>query len=164
MTLRDLFVARAQESLNTDWRAVEQLADRALEIDPNHALAKSLRAQALDRKRHEVVGQHAEQARRLQAEGNLDAAMSEVDAGLKAYPNDTRLTVIADALKKDLGRAAAPAPAPVDRAGPGCPGCAAGNRAHAAGTAATCAVGGAAGGRRHSRRHLTFNQLTVCRM
>ena len=120
MTLRDLFVARAQESLNTDWRAVEQLADRALEIDPNHALAKSLRAQALDRKRHEVVGQHAEQARRLQAEGNLDAAMSEVDAGLKAYPNDTRLTVIADALKKDLSRAA-PAPAPVIEPAPAAP-------------------------------------------
>ena len=112
MTLRDLFVARAQESLNADWRAVEQFADRALEIDPNHALAKSLRAQALDRKRDEVVGQHAEQARRFQAEGQLDAAMSEVETGLATYPNDTRLTVIADALKKEIGRAAAPPPTP----------------------------------------------------
>ena len=120
MTLRDLFVARAQESLNTDWRAVEQLADRALEIDPNHALAKSLRAQALDQKREEVVGRHAEQARRLQADGNLDAAMSEVEAGLAVYPNDTRLTVIADALKKDLVRAAPP-PAPVIEPAPAAP-------------------------------------------
>jgi serine/threonine protein kinase len=45
--LRDLFVARAQESLDKDWPAVEAFADRALELDPSHALALSLRAQAL---------------------------------------------------------------------------------------------------------------------
>ena len=54
------------------------------------------------------VGQHASQARRLQASGDLDAAMAEVETGLAAYPGDARLTVIADALKKDLGRRVPP--------------------------------------------------------
>jgi len=77
--LRDLFVARAQESLNSDWRAVEAFADRALELDANHALARSLRAQALDRKREEEIPQLASQARRLQAAGDFAGALAEVE-------------------------------------------------------------------------------------
>jgi serine/threonine-protein kinase len=104
-TLRDLFVTRAQESLDSDWRSVESFADRALEIDPNHALARSLRAQALDRKRDEVVPQIASQARRLQAAGDLAAAMSEIEEGLAAYPGDPRLSAIAEALKAEMSKA-----------------------------------------------------------
>ena len=89
--LRDLFVTRAQESLDNDWRAVEAFADRALEIDPNHALARSLRAQALDRKREEEIPQLASQARRLQAAGDFAGALAEVEKGLSAYPGDARL-------------------------------------------------------------------------
>ena len=112
MILRDLFVSRAQHSMATDWRATEAFADRALEIDPNHTLAKSLRAQALDKKRDADVEQCASQSRRLQAEGSIEAAMSEVERGLASYPGDPRLTLIADALRKELGR---PAPPPVEQ-------------------------------------------------
>jgi serine/threonine protein kinase len=107
--LRDLFLARAQESLNRDWREVESFAERALELDANHALARSLRAQALDRKREEEVAQIASQARRLQAGGDVAGALAEVDKGLTAYPGDTRLGAIAEALRHDVKRAA-PAP------------------------------------------------------
>jgi len=113
MMLRDLFVTRAQESLTHDWRITEGLTDRALELDPNHALAKSLRAQALDKKRDEAIEQHASQSRRLQAAGDLEGAMVEVERGLSAYPGDTRLSLIADALRKELGR---PVPPPIDSA------------------------------------------------
>jgi serine/threonine protein kinase/tetratricopeptide (TPR) repeat protein len=110
--LRDLFVARAQESLNSDWRAVEAFADRALELDANHALARSLRAQALDRKREEEIPQLASQARRLQAAGDFAGALAEVEKGLASYPGDGRLSAIAEALRKELRRATqAPAPA-----------------------------------------------------
>ena len=112
MILRDLFVSRAQYSMATDWRATEAFADRALEIDPNHTLAKSLRAQALDKKREAEVEQCASQSRRLQAEGSIEAAMSEVERGLASYPGDARLTLIADALRKELGR---PAPPPTEQ-------------------------------------------------
>jgi serine/threonine protein kinase/Tfp pilus assembly protein PilF len=114
MTLRDLFVARAQEGTATDWRAAETFADRALELDPNHALARSLRAQALDKKREVEVEQCASQSRRLQAAGDLNAATAEVERGLALYPGDSRLALIAEALQKELGR---PAPPPVEPAG-----------------------------------------------
>jgi len=113
MTLRDLFVARAQEGMATDWRVTEAFADRALELDPNHALARSLRAQALDKKREADVEQCASQSRRLQAAGEFEAAMAEVERGLSQYPGDTRLGLIADAVRKELGR---PAPPPVEPA------------------------------------------------
>jgi tetratricopeptide (TPR) repeat protein len=112
--LRDLFVARAQDSLNTDWRTVEAFADRALELDANHALARSLRAQALDRKREEEIPQLASQARRLQAAGDFTGALAEVEKGLAAYPGDARLSAIAEVLRKELKRVAAAPPAVVD--------------------------------------------------
>lgn len=115
--LRDQFVTRAQERLNTDWRAVEAFADRALELDPNHALARSLRAQALDQKREEEIPQLASQARRLQAAGDFAGALAEVEKGLSAYPGDDRLTAIAEALRKELKRATlAPPPVQADSA------------------------------------------------
>ncbi|HET9360866.1 MAG TPA: protein kinase [Vicinamibacterales bacterium] len=110
-TLRDLFVTKAQEGLDSDWRTVEAFAERALELDPDHALAKSLRAQALDRKREEDVPRYASQARRLQAAGDLTGAMTEVEKGLSSYPGDPRLSAIADAVRKELDRTAPP-PAP----------------------------------------------------
>jgi serine/threonine-protein kinase len=109
-TLRDLFVTKAQEGLDSDWRTVEVFAERALELDPDHALAKSLRAQALDRKREEDVPRFVSQARRLQAAGDLTGAMTEVDQGLSSYPGDPRLSAIADALRNELGRVAPPPP------------------------------------------------------
>jgi len=115
--LRDLFVTRAQDSLNTDWRAVEAFADRALELDANHALARSLRAQALDQKREEEIPQLASQARRLQAAGDFAGALAEVEKGLAAYPGDARLSAIAEALRKELKRAAPAPPAVVDGVG-----------------------------------------------
>ena len=111
--LRDLLVTRAQENLDTDWRAVEALADRALEIDANHALARSLRAQALDRKREEEVPLLASQARRLQAAGDFAGALAEVEKGLAAYPGDARLSAIVEALRKELKRAPPAPPAAI---------------------------------------------------
>ena len=45
--------------------------------DPSHPEAKSLRAQAFDRKREEFVEQCASQARRLQASGDMKAAAAD---------------------------------------------------------------------------------------
>jgi serine/threonine-protein kinase len=111
--LRDLYVSRAQENLDKDWRTVEAFADRALELDANHALARSLRAQALDRKREEEVPEIASQARRLQANGDFTGALASVEKGLTTYPGDARLTPIAEALRAEISRATA-APSSVE--------------------------------------------------
>jgi len=101
-TLRDLLVERSRNLHDTDWQASESLAQEALELDPSHPEAKSLRAQAFDRKREEFVEQCASQARRLQASGDMKAAAAEVEKGLTAYPSEPRLTAIRDTLSKQL--------------------------------------------------------------
>jgi eukaryotic-like serine/threonine-protein kinase len=107
LVLRDLFVTHGQAGLATDWRVTEAYAAKALELDPNYLLAKSLRAQALDKKREEEILRCASESRRLQGAGQIEAAIAEVERGLAAYPGDTRLGVISDALRKEL------APSPI---------------------------------------------------
>lgn len=102
--LRDALVERARGALETDWHSAEELAAQALELDPSDAQAKSIRAQVLDRKRDEAVGQHASKARRLQAAGDLNGAVAEVEEGLKEYPSEARLTSIQSAIRKELSQ------------------------------------------------------------
>ncbi len=109
---------KRRTQFESDWRSTEAFADLALELDPNHALARSLRAQALDRKRDEQVEQHAAQARRLQSAGDFASAVAEVETGLAAYAGEPRLTIIAEALTKEIGRTPS---APVEAPPPGPP-------------------------------------------
>jgi serine/threonine-protein kinase len=104
LALCDVYVEWGHRQLKDDWRAAELLADRALELDATHGPARSLRAQALDTKRDELVAQHASQARRLQSSGDIDAAIAEVNNGLTLYPADPRLRAIFDALTKESDR------------------------------------------------------------
>jgi serine/threonine-protein kinase len=100
--LRDLLVQQAQAALEHDPQAGGVLAERALELDPHHAMARSIRAHALDHQRDEAVTRSAAQARRLQLAGDLTGAIAEVENALLAYPGDTRLAALLDTLKKDL--------------------------------------------------------------
>ena len=108
LSLRDVFVAQAQIGLETNWRAAEAFADRALTLDPNHTLAKSLKAQALDKKREALIPEHVSQAQRLQAAGDIEGAIAEIENALASYPSDPRLSIVADALRKELGLAQEP--------------------------------------------------------
>ena len=78
ITLRDLLVARAQALLEEDWAGARRFAESALEVDPNHALAKSLRARALDKKQDEFVEQCSTRVRSLIASGDIAAASREI--------------------------------------------------------------------------------------
>jgi len=102
--LRDVLMERAENVMGTDWRAADAFAAQVLELDPNHALARSIRSQAQDRKREEEVGQYASRARRLQAAGELESAEAEVEKGLDAYPSEPRLSVIRDTLNKEISQ------------------------------------------------------------
>src|SRR5579863_4056510 len=102
--LRDALLSQAQALLETDWQAAAAAADQALELDPSHAIARSVRSRALDRKRESEVGKRASQARRLQAEGDLQGAKAEVDAALQNYPSEARLTVMRDSLHQEISQ------------------------------------------------------------
>jgi serine/threonine protein kinase len=103
--LRDMLVERARLSLDTDWRVAEAFAAQALELDPSHALARSIRLQVQDRKREDEIVRCASQVRRLQAAGNLESAVAEVEKGLSAFPSESRLSVIRDSLNKEISQA-----------------------------------------------------------
>ncbi len=100
--LLDTLLEQARAVLDKDWRSAEQLTQQALELDPAHALEKSLRTLAWDKKREEFVDQCVAQARQLQASGDIASALAKVEEGLATYPRETRLTLLHGTLSKAL--------------------------------------------------------------
>jgi serine/threonine-protein kinase len=100
--LVDALVERARAVLETDWRAAEPLIQEALELDPGHSLAKSLRTLAQDRKREEFIQLCVTQARRAQAQGDIGAALAQVQEALTSSPTDPRLSQLYTTLTKDF--------------------------------------------------------------
>jgi len=93
-------VEQARLRLDTDWQAADELAQRALLLDPPNAQARSLRALALDRRREQLVDTCVAQARRLQSEGDLAGAVKLIDQGMAEFPRDTRLNQLRATLQK----------------------------------------------------------------
>jgi serine/threonine protein kinase len=102
--LRDALLSQGQTLLETNWQAAGAAAEQALELDPSHVIARSLRSRALDRKRESEVNRRASQARHLQAEGNLQGAIAEVEAALRDFPNEEHFTSLRDTLKRELSQ------------------------------------------------------------
>jgi serine/threonine-protein kinase len=99
--LLDALVERARTVLGTDWRAAEPLIQEALELDPGHSLAKSLRTIAQDRKREEFIQLCVAQARRAQARGDIGGALAQVQEALTSSPTDPRLSQLYTTLSKE---------------------------------------------------------------
>jgi serine/threonine-protein kinase len=105
-------LAEAEARLEQDWTVTDALSKQALRIDPANALARSLQTLALDRKKEEFVSGCASEARRLQAHGNIPAALEHVERGLADYPREQRLLLLRNTLRRALPDAPrAPAPA-----------------------------------------------------
>jgi serine/threonine protein kinase len=104
--LRDSLVEGARSVLDRDWRSAEALAEQALELDPTHAQARSLRTLVLDRKQQALVDECLSQVRRLKAAGDLDGALAQLQQGLAAYPAESRLLQVNDTLQKESLRSA----------------------------------------------------------
>jgi serine/threonine protein kinase len=104
--LLDSLVERARSVLDRDWRSAEALAEQALELDPNHGQARSVRTLALDRKQEALVDECLSQVRRFEAAGDLDGALAQLQQGLAAYPAEPRLLQVNDTLQKELLRSA----------------------------------------------------------
>jgi serine/threonine protein kinase len=100
--LVDTLAEHAKALLDKDWRAAETLVLQALELDPSHALGKSLRMLALDRKRDEFVEKCTSQARQLQVAGDIVGALRQVNQGLATYPGQFRLKQVKGTLEREL--------------------------------------------------------------
>ena len=100
--LLETLLEHARAVLDTDWHAAEVLSQQALDLDPEHSLAKGVRTMAADRKREEEVGRWVAEARRNQAAGNVQAALAQIEQGLAAYPREPRLTQLHATLCKAI--------------------------------------------------------------
>jgi len=100
--LVEALVERARSVLETDWRSAEPLIQEALDLDPGHGLAKSLRTLAQDRKKEEFIQLSVAQARRAQAQGDIRGALNQVKEALTTHPSDPRLSQLYSTLSKDF--------------------------------------------------------------
>ncbi len=100
--LIDTLLGEARSVLENDWRSAETLVQEALDLDPGHALAKSLRTLVLDRKRNSFVDECLSKARQAQAAGDREGALAHVEQGLSLYPVEPRLTQLQNTLKKEF--------------------------------------------------------------
>jgi len=98
--LLESLLSQARTLVSENWRAAEDLIQQALEVDPSSALAKSLHTLTEDRKRSEIVQHCLTQAREFQVGEDYQKAVSEVERGLLAYPDDTQLLRLQSTLKK----------------------------------------------------------------
>lgn len=103
--LVDSLAERARLVLDTDWRAAEDLLSQALDLDPAHSQAKSLRTLAQDKKREEFVNQCVSQARQLQGSGDLEGAAKQVEQGLATYPYEPRFAQLRSTLDREMKEA-----------------------------------------------------------
>jgi serine/threonine-protein kinase len=100
--LANALVEQAQALVESNWHEAEKLAKEAVELNPSHPMAKTLRTLILDQKRETYVGDCVSQARKMQTAGDLNAALSRVEEGLSTYPREMRLIQIRDAVQRDL--------------------------------------------------------------
>ena len=100
--LIDTLLGEARSVLENDWRLAETLVQEALDLDPGHALAKSLRTLVLDRKRNSFVDECISKARQAQAAADREGTLAQVEQGLSLYPVEPRLTQLQNTLNKEF--------------------------------------------------------------
>jgi len=99
--LANALVEHAHSMVETDWWEAEALAKQALDLNPAHPTAKTIRSLVFDRKRTSSVEDWVSQARKLQSSGDLFAALARVEEGMAVHPDDPKLLQIQDAIQHD---------------------------------------------------------------
>ena len=82
---------QARSVVDNDWAAADTTLKEVLSIEPNHAPAQSLMSRITDRKREDFVSGCLTNARRLQTEGDIQAALTMATQAITSYPNESRL-------------------------------------------------------------------------
>ena len=101
--LANALVEHASSIVETDWLEADRLAKQALELNPAHPTAKTIRRRVTDKKKEGSPEEWATQARKAQSAGDLSAATSCIAQGVEAYPEDAKLLQIQDEVQRDQG-------------------------------------------------------------
>jgi eukaryotic-like serine/threonine-protein kinase len=100
--LANALAEQAHSTVESDWREAEKLARDALDLNPGHPMAKTIRTLILDKKRETFIAECVSRARKLQAAGDLAGALSRIEEGLSVYPREPRLIQIQETVQRDL--------------------------------------------------------------
>jgi len=84
-------VDAAESALEKDWRASEALLQQLADLQPDQVPPADLQNRIARRKHQELVSQCCREAKRLQASGDLPAALREIERGLSSYPDESPL-------------------------------------------------------------------------
>jgi len=95
-------VEHAHALVETDWKEAEKLSKEALDLNPGHPMAKTIRTLILDQKREAFIDESVSRARKLQASGDLAGASSRIAEGLAVYPREPRLIQIQETLQREV--------------------------------------------------------------
>ena len=98
--LLENLVEQARRLIQENPASAESYFQQARELEPQHALVKGLSNMFRDGRRQEEIERLISQVRQLQAEGNVQAAMDVIRAGLTKYPNEPRFAQ----LQQSFGR------------------------------------------------------------
>lgn len=99
--LANALVEHAHSLVETDWWDAETLAKQALDVNPAHPTAKTIRSLVVDRKKASSIEDWVSRARKLQSSGDLFAALAWVAEGLDFHPDDRKLLQIQDSIQRD---------------------------------------------------------------
>lgn len=90
--LLDALLSRARDTIDTDWKAAEELVSRAVSLDKENKDATGLRTLIADRRRSEDIDGRIAEIRRLEGSGDLKGALDKARAGITEHPLDKRLS------------------------------------------------------------------------
>jgi eukaryotic-like serine/threonine-protein kinase len=100
--LANALVEHARSIVETNWQEAEKLTREALDLNPAHPMAKTLRTLISDQKKETFIEECVSQARKLQAATDPSAALSRIEEGLSVYPREPRLIQIQESVQRDL--------------------------------------------------------------
>jgi eukaryotic-like serine/threonine-protein kinase len=100
--LANALLERAHSLVETDWREAEKLSKEALDLNPAHPMAKTIKTLIHDQKKETFVEDCVSQARKLQTATDLAGALSRIEEGLSVYPREPRLIQIQETVQHDL--------------------------------------------------------------
>ena len=99
--LANALVEEARTKVESDWREAEKLSREALDLNPGHPMAKTIRTLIHDQKRESFVEDCVANARKMQSSADLAGALSRIEEGLSVYPREPRLLQIQETVQRD---------------------------------------------------------------
>ena len=101
--LANALVEHAHSMVESDWLEAETLTNQALNLNPAHPTAKTIRDLIVDKKTASSVDDWVAHARKRQSSGDLFAALAWVAEGLAVHPDDSKLLQVQDEVQRDQG-------------------------------------------------------------